>query len=350
MNAKRIAVVMGGCSPEYAISMESGRAVLDVLELSSYEGRGVVICRDGLWALLDERTPSDFSEQSISERRRSPEEAVSLLRKWGVDVFFLALHGPGGEDGSIQGFLDTLGLTYTASGVHTSALAMDKPLAKSFLASHGIRTPAARVVDRGSWRSNREGTVREIVDTIDLPCFAKSVRLGSSVGVQRADDGEALCAAVDAVFEVSPESVLVEQYIDGREFSCPVLGNAHSPLRVLPLVEIKPLTASFFDYGAKYEPGGAEEICNPDLDPEIARSIRAIAARVHELIGARGFSRSDFILDSEGIWFLEVNTIPGLTAQSILPRSAESDGISFEDLVGTIIELSLNGHEPEGKE
>lgn len=342
MDIKRIAVVMGGCSPEHAVSMESGRAVLDALDERLYRGRAVVICTDGLWSVLDQRAP-DFADVSLRERRQLPEDAVRSLRRWGVDLFFLALHGPGGEDGSIQGFFETLGLRYIASGVHTSALAMDKPLSKTFLAAHGVRTPASLVIGRNEWRRDREGTMARIRATIDVPCFVKSVRLGSSVGVRRADDLQSLCSSVDAVLDVSPESVMIERLIEGREFSCPVLGNAHSLLRPLPLVEIKPITAVFFDYGAKYEPGGAEEICNPVLDPEVAQEIRAVSLRVHDLIGARGFSRSDFILDDEGIWFLEVNTIPGLTAQSILPRSAETEGIPFKDLVTEIIKYEASG-------
>jgi len=348
MDAKRIAVIMGGCSPEHSVSMESGRAVLSALDERLYKGRAVVLCPDGLWSVLDESTP-DFADGSIRECRQTAEDAVRTLRRWGVDLFFLALHGPGGEDGSIQGFFETLGLRYTASGVHASALAMDKPLSKTFLAAHGIKTPASLVIDRNEWRTDRKGTAARILATIDVPCFVKSVRLGSSVGVRPADDLQSLCSAIDDVLDVSPESVMIERSIEGREFSCPVLGNAHSPLRLLPLVEIKPITATFFDYGAKYEPGGAEEICDPILDPEVAEEIRAIALRVHERIGARGFSRSDFIVDDEGVWFLEVNTIPGLTPQSIFPRSAKTDGILFKDLVTTIIELELKD-ENRGRE
>lgn len=340
MNVKRIAVVMGGRSLEHAVSMESGKSVLDALDGKRFAGRAVVIGEDGLWSVLDVNDP-DYAEDAVRERDQRPEDAVCVLREWGAELYFLALHGPGGEDGSIQGFLETLGCAYTASGVYASALAMDKPMAKTYLAAHGIRTPEWIVINRLDWRKNREGTADSIISALKTPCFVKTVRLGSSVGVQRADDRDELCSAIDAILEVSPDAVMVERFIDGREFSCPVIGNAGSRLRVLPLVEIIPTSARFFDYDAKYVPGGAEEICDPDLDPDIAREIREIALRIHELVGARGFSRSDFILDREGIWFLEINTIPGLTEQSIIPRAAEEDGISFTDLVTRIIEFAL---------
>jgi len=349
MDTKNIAVVMGGCSPEHAISMESGRAVLGALDERLFNGRAVVISPDGSWAVLDENSP-DLAEGSIRDRGQTPEAAVSALRKWGVDLFFLALHGPGGEDGKIQGFFDTLGFRYTASGVHASALAMDKPLTKTFLAAHGVKTPRSLVITRKAWRREREETADNILSAIDVPCFVKSVRLGSSVGVLPAADRQTLCAAIDTVLDVSPDSVMIERSIKGREISCPVLGNAQAPLRLLPLVEIKPITASFFDYGAKYEPGGAEEICDPPLDASLAGEIRTIARLVHNLIGARGFSRSDFIVDGEGIWFLEVNTIPGMTPQSIFPRSAERDRLRFTDLVTTIIRLELEEENLEREE
>jgi D-alanine-D-alanine ligase len=335
---------MGGRTPEHEISLLSGRTVLGALDRGRYRGRGVVIGRDGLWSLFgeDEVVPSGPGAYAGGCHA---EAAAGALREWGVDAVFPALHGPFGEDGSIQGFLKILDIPCVGSGVRASALALDKPLSKALLAGTGILTAPHAVLGRDDWNAAREKAESEILKAIGLPCFVKAVRLGSSVGVRRVDRRDDFPGALAAVFEEDGE-IMAERFIPGREISCAVLGNAGGELRSLPPVEIRLAGAIFFDYRAKYEPGGAEEICPAPIDDDLTDGIRRAAERVHTLIGARGFSRSDFIVNDDGIWFLELNSIPGLTPQSILPKAAAAGGIDLDEMITLIVETAF---EPSGE-
>ena len=344
MDLKCIAVVMGGRSPEHAISLESGRAVLAALDETRYRGRAVVIGRDGLWSIFPAgRLPPEG--EAAYEGGAPPEKAIGILRDWGVDVAFLALHGPFGEDGSVQGFFRILDIPFTASGIRASAVALDKPLSKNLLEATGIRTPRHIVVRKEEWQAARGVVVRRIVTHAGLPCFVKALRLGSSVGIFRVVDEDDLVVAIDTLLETEG-AVMAERSVSGREISCGVLGNAGGELTTLPPVEIRPQGADFFDYRSKYEPGRADELCPAPIDDDTTWNVRAAARAVHEKIGARGFSRSDFILDGGVLWFLEVNTIPGLTRQSIIPKAAAAAGIGFSALVTQIIDLAQDTLEP----
>ena len=347
---KKIAVVMGGASPEHDISLESGKAVLEALDQRFYRGRAAVISRKGMWQVCS--VGSDIQgREALYENPVSPETAADILREWGIDAAFLALHGPNGEDGSIQGFFRTLEIPYTASGIRASSLAMDKALTKalvandSFFVEKEIRTPPFLVFTLRKWRSGCCEIAEDAVRRIGMPCFVKPVRSGSSVGVFFVDCPEKLENAVNEAFRADSE-VMVETAVPGREITCAVLGNAGGKLEALPLVEIKPVESSFFDYDAKYVPGKANEICPAGLDDVQAGKIEKAALSIHEKIGAKGFSRSDFLLNEKGLWFLELNTIPGLTPQSIVPKAAAAAGMGMTELVTMIIKSALA--EPEG--
>ncbi len=317
---------------------------MTALDKGCYRGRAVVISREGLWSIFPEGGIPPAGEDAY-EGGGSPEKAIETLRDWGVDVAFLALHGPFGEDGSIQGFFRILDIPFTASGIRASAIALDKPLSKNLLETAGIRTPKHVVVRKEEWRAARDVMTKKIVTGPGLPCFVKALRLGSSVGIFRVDDKNDLVVAVETLLETEG-AVMAERAVSGREISCAVLGNADGELTTLPPVEIRPRGARFFDYRSKYEPGCADEICPAPVNAETAWNVRAAARAVHEKIGARGFMRSDFILDGTGLWFLEVNTIPGLTRQSIIPKAAAAEGIGFSALVTQIIELAQESLEP----
>ena len=248
-----------------------------------------------------------------------------------ADCVFLGLHGRDGEDGKIQGLLEMLGVPYTGSGPLASAIAMNKPVAKRLLRAEGIRTP--------EWQelSYSEEDIDRLAATLPVPCAVKVVNGGSSLGVELPDTREELAAALHKVLPFGSH-VLVEEKILGRELTVPVLdGRALSPIEIIP-------PDGEFDYVAKYQSGekGAQEICPAALSPEEDRLLREAAEKVHHDLDLRVYSRSDFILDAKGrAWFLEVNTLPGMTPTSLIPKAAAVEGMSYDELVEKIVLLSL---------
>ena len=249
-----------------------------------------------------------------------------------ADCVFLGLHGRDGEDGKIQALLEMLGVPYTGSGPLASAIAMNKPVAKRLLRAEGIRTP--------EWQelTVTEDDIERLAATLPVPCVVKVVDGGSSLGVEQPDTREELASALRKVLPFGSR-LMVEQKIIGREMTVPVLdGRALSPIEIIP-------PDGEFDYVAKYQSGehGAKEICPAALTPEEDRMLREAAEKVHRDLDLRVYSRSDFILDKQGrAWFLEVNTLPGMTPNSLIPKAAAVEGISYDDLVEQIIRLSLN--------
>jgi D-alanine-D-alanine ligase len=246
-----------------------------------------------------------------------------------ADLVFIGLHGQCGEDGRLQAAFDLLGVPYTGSGYLGSAIAMDKDLAKRLAAADGIRTPAWKLVSYGA------GDIARLVSETELPCVAKVPDGGSSIGVYICEDRDALGKAPEEVLPFGGE-IILEQYVKGREFSVGVLEE-----KSLPPIEIIP-KAQFYDYESKYQPGAALEVCPADIGAEVDRELRETALAIHRVLGLSVYSRSEFIVDEEGrAWFLEVNTLPGMTPTSLVPQEAAVDGISYEQLCRQIIEASL---------
>jgi len=294
-----VAVLMGGTSSERDISLSTGRQILGALDSRRYN-----VC------ILD-----------------TPELPVAAAGDL-PDVIVIALHGKGGEDGTIQGFLDTVGIPYTGSGVLASALAMDKARCKTFLAACGIRVPAGVVLSRSESRECSFG----------LPAVVKPVLQGSSDGVTIVPADGDLPKAIDFAFTFD-ETILIEEFVAGVEITCAVLGN--SDLEALPLVEILP-AKGFYDREAKYTPGATEEICPARLEPSVTAQAQQIALQCHRVLGCRGMSRTDMIVSPDGgIYVLEVNTIPGMTPTSLLPRAAATAGYTFSELLDRLIDLAL---------
>ena len=247
------------------------------------------------------------------------------------DVVFIALHGPGGEDGTVQGMLEVLGVPYTGSGVLASALAMDKAMSKRLLVASGVKMPLSIVARRGHKLSAGEWT-------LPLPVIVKPSRQGSTFGVTVVDNLDALDTALETAFRYD-DTALVEQFVTGTEITVPIIGN--EDLEILPIVEIVP-AKGFYDYEAKYTPGATDEIVPARISDELSAKARDIAELCHRTLGCRGMSRTDMIVSPDGeIYTLEVNTIPGMTPTSLLPRSAEAAGISFPKLLDRLIELAL---------
>ena len=313
----RVALLAGGTSGEREISLSSGKGVFEALEA---EGCHVT--------MLDPAKASDL--------RRLIDESF--------DVAFLCLHGKMGEDGTIQGFLELLGLPYTGSGVFSSALAMDKPRSKVFYEAAGLPTPPSRTLHTDEWHeaseASRDAVLEELDKAIGIPCVVKPATEGSALGVYIVECAADLPGAIDAAFGIDSD-VMVERYVAGCEVTVAVLGNDDA--RALPVIEIIP-QGEFYDFDSKYAPGGSTHVCPAPLSDDLTVLIQDIAVRAHHALACRGVSRSDLIVDAAGQpWLLETNTIPGMTATSLLPDAARAEGMSYGALCLRLIELALEG-------
>jgi D-alanine-D-alanine ligase len=300
----RVAVLMGGDSAEREVSLNTGAQVLDALDRDRYNAYAVDA------AML-----------------KQPNGVSSLT---GADVVFIALHGPGGEDGAIQGLLEWLGLPYTGSGVAASAVAMDKDLCKRVLRDAGIPVPRSRTV-------TRELAADEALEGLAAPLVVKPNRQGSSFGTTIVHDAAGVMDAVRLALRYD-SACLLEEFVSGTEITIAALGN-ECP-RVLPAIEIVP-AGEFYDYASKYEEGGSRHIIPARISPEAARTAADYAARSHEALGCRGMSRTDMIVRNDEVIVLEVNTIPGMTRTSLLPDAAAAAGIPFPALLDGLIADAL---------
>ena len=313
--------------------------------------RVVVIC--GGWS--DER---EISRSSAGECRRALLEAgfanvdlldlaerdfIDRLMAGGYDVAFVAMHGRYGEDGCVQGLLEILHMPYTFSGVAASAAATEKEVAKAVYAAAGLRAPRGFDVDAKTVLTEEQ--IDRVVDKIGLPLFVKPAANGSSYGITRVTDRGALNDAIRAA-GAQGGRVLVEECVTGTEITVPVIGN-EDPTS-LPIVEIV-TGAEFYDLKVKYEPSAMHHVIPARLEPGVYAKAQELAIRAHRALGCRGCSRSDFIVTPEGEpVILETNTIPGMTAESLLPDSARHGGIEFPELCTRFVELALEGRAARG--
>ncbi len=334
MGKKRIAVLMGGLSSEHDVSLNSGRGVLGALDAARYEGIGVTIARDGRWDFGDGAAVSVY-------------DAVPKLRDLAIDCVFIALHGPFGEDGRLQGLLDLIGMPYTGSGCMASALAMDKVRAKAIVRDEEIPVADEAVFDVHTWREDAGEILDAVAEEIGFPCVVKPALLGSSVGVSIVEEEEQLRGAIEQAFDVD-QCVMVESFLEGIEVTCAVLDvRPGEACRALPVTEIRPQTADFFDYEAKYTPGATIEITPAEISKELSAAVQEMAVAAHEAIGCAIWSRSDFIIDDEEPVFIEVNTVPGLTETSLYPQACAAVGISYQEMTSLFIEAALAGTHKE---
>lgn len=302
----RLALIAGGTSDEREVSLRGAAGVEKALDPNKY-------------AIVRYDPATDLA--------RIANEAAS------IDMAFLLLHGVNGEDGTIQGFLDLLGIPYQGAGVLGSALAMDKNLAKIMYRLAGLPVaPWVMVEPRDLADTSR------IVSEVGLPCVVKPVRQGSSIGMSIVREVDKLNAALQLALKHDSE-VMVEQYIKGRELTAGVLGNAD--LQALPLVEIIPdAKYEFFDYEAKYQPGASREICPAEVSEAVRQKAQDYAVRAHRALQLRCYSRTDMILADDELYLLETNTIPGMTPTSLLPQAAAAAGFPFGALLDRLIELA----------
>jgi D-alanine-D-alanine ligase len=323
MGRLRVAVLMGGRSSEHEISLASAQSVLAALDPDRYEATVLQIGRDGRWAL-----PSgEPSALPVPARGQAP----AVFGE--VDVVFPVLHGPFGEDGTVQGLLELAGIPYVGAGVLASALCMDKDVFKSVLRDHGI--PVTRNV------TLRNGEAP--ASPFGFPVFVKPARLGSSVGISKAHDEAELAEAVALAFR-HDEKVLVEEFVDGIEVECGVLGNLEAPEASLPGEIVA--HAEWYDYAAKYGEGGMELVVPPRITPEQVARVQELSVRAFVAADCEGMARADCFVRRDGeVLVNELNTIPGFTPTSVYAKLFEASGIAYGELVERLVALALERHE-----
>lgn len=334
----KIGLFFGGTSPERKVSLRTGQTIARHLNTKKYDVIPIEIGLSGKW-LIDSPTIRQIGREMRTKRAPTRELApVDKNSRGTLDVALLALHGPGGEDGTLQGMLELLGIPYTCSGVLASALAMDKFRTKRLLAAAGIPVPPdvffRKQDNPPPFLPHRWGGIKGGGIVI------KPNKMGSSLGVTIVKDKKHFKKALAAAFKYDNE-LLVEPYLEGPEITVGVLGN-RNPI-ALPTIEIIPWRKSaFYDYAAKYEEGGSEHLIPARLTPVQRKEVQDLAVTAHQTLGCRGVTRSDFILAPNGqFYFLEINTIPGMTPTSLVPQAAAAAGISFPQLLDKLIRLAL---------
>jgi len=305
----RIALLAGGKSGEREVSLKGAAEVFRALNPKKYE-------------VIQYDPATDLA-------RLAAESSM-------LDAAFILLHGLYGEDGTMQGFLDLLGIPYQGSGVLGSAIAMDKNLAKILYRNSGLTVPDWLMLRKDA---SQQPDIDTILRQIALPLVIKPARQGSSLGMSIARSTDELTTAIQKAFAYDNE-IMLEQYIRGREITVGVIGN--DVVTALPLVEIIPdAQYDFFDYEAKYKPGATREICPADFDDKLTARAQEYGVTAHRALHLRGYSRTDMMVSNDSIYILETNTIPGMTPTSLLPQAAAAAGLCFSALLDRLLELAL---------
>ncbi|MFM7718867.1 MAG: D-alanine--D-alanine ligase family protein [Actinomycetota bacterium] len=358
MSRRRVAVVFGGRSAEHEISVVSARSVLAALDPDRFEAVPVGVTKAGRWVLLPQGPPPLPESGGLVEvAAAGPAAALEASAtghdlvvadgaRVGVDVVFPVLHGPHGEDGSVQGFLEMLGIPYVGSGVLASALGMDKALQKAVFRDAGIPVVDHEVVREREWREDPEA-VEARAEHLGFPAFVKPSSLGSSVGISRVAAPAGLGDALDAAFAHGPKA-LVERAAEGcREIECAVLGN-DDPVASLA-GEIVPRGHDFYDYDAKYlDAAGADLVVPAPLDAATLAEVQRLAVAAFLALDCAGMARVDFFLGPDGTLVVnELNTIPGFTGISMYPRLWEASGLPYRDLVTRLVDLAVERSDAE---
>jgi D-alanine-D-alanine ligase len=343
----RLALLLGGRSPEHDVSVTSAHSVYQALDPERFDVVPVAIGRDGRWLPIETSRAMLTTGDSRSSNGLLGQTSGELVPDSGfgatVDVVFPLLHGPFGEDGTVQGLLELLDIPYVGAGVAASAVGMDKLLMKGLFERHGLPVLPYAVVRRSAWDKDRSATLRRVLDAPGVPCFVKPANMGSSVGVHRCDAPEDIEPALDDALTYDLK-VLVEQGVPGyREIECAVLGN-NEPMVSVP-GEIL-IDSAFYDYQTKYTDGKAGLQVPARVRPETVASLQAISLEAFAAIDAAGMARIDFLIspDESEIWLNEINTIPGFTPFSMYPLLWQASGIPYSQLVSRLVDLALERH------
>jgi len=351
----RVGIIFGGRSGEHEVSLVSATSVMKAMDEDKYEVIPIGITKEGQWIASgdplkalkaggpqEDSSPAallgDTSQRGLIQLKKS-ERGLTSTRIRELDVVVPILHGPYGEDGTVQGLLELAGIPYVGCGVAASALGMDKALMKSLFQAKGLPVVEHMVVKRRDWEADPEKVLQAIESHFSYPCFVKAANLGSSVGITKVHHRGELPEALNLA-ALYDRKILVERAINAREIECSVLGNDEPIASVLG--EIIP-SREFYDYPAKYIDGQSKLIIPAKLPEALVRHIRELAIRAFLALDCAGMARVDFLLDKETneVYVSELNTIPGFTPISMYPKLWEASGISYPELIDRLIELAM---------
>ncbi len=367
---RRVGVFAGGRSAEHEVSISSAEAVLRAIDRERFEPFLIYIDRDGRWHLPAGPAP-ELGSSSLADLlgAETPTAQVARLRAGGglpvpsapdanaldsrqalrsladaIDIAFLVIHGPFGEDGTLQGFLEMAGIPYTGAGVLASALAMDKVVFKDLMRGHGLPIVPFTWFRRTAWRATPELVVRDAIGVVGERSVVKPARLGSSVGMTLVHAAAELPGALETAFRYDAKAI-VEHYLPGaRELECGVLGN-DEPIVFEP-GEVRS-HHEWYDYEAKYVEGLADVDARADVEPALATRLKELALAAYRAVDAAGLARVDFLVNAEGIFISEMNTLPGFTTTSMYPKQAQLAGIGFAELIARLIDLGFEAARDE---
>lgn len=344
MEKMRIGIIFGGMSSEKEVSLNSGRNVYDNLDRERYEGIPVFMDVEGAlwilpWQLVSQNTTVDIEEHLCKEAKRISYEGL----KDEIDFAFISLHGKYGDDGCIQGLLELLGIPYTGPGVLASALGMDKHIQQKILKASGIGVPESTIIQEGEWRENRDDTERRLINFFDFPFVTKPTREGSSIGVTIVKDSGSLGSAIAEALKWDT-TVLIEEYLDGTEFSC-IIFEEDGELLPLALTEIHP-QSEFYTYDDKYMPGRCRKFTPPkNIPANVVEYIKEEAARAFKALGFRSYGRIDgFFLKDGRVLITDPNSSSGMAPSSFFFEQAACAGMLPSMVISRLIEISLKVH------
>ena len=365
----RVGVIFGGRSGEHEVSLASASSIIAALEQRGHDVVPIGIGRDGRWVVggdpmralaeqarvalpsgddtgsvkkaLADRAEGVRATATAALARTEPAGSVPAELHQGLDVVFIALHGPYGEDGTIQGLLEVADVPYVGAGVLASAVGMDKATMKTIFRAHGLPIVEHTVVMRRDWRATREAVLRAVLEAVGVPCFVKPCNLGSSVGITKAATAAELPGALDEAAR-HDRKIIVERAIGRvREIEVSVLGN-DDPKTSLPGEIV--YESEWYDYATKYAEGQARLVCPAPISPALTARVRELAVTAFRAVDCAGMARVDFFLDGTTILVNEINTIPGFTSTSGYAKMWEATGLAYPDLVQRLVDLALERH------
>ena len=330
MSELSVAVLGGGRSSEHEVSLASAASVRQGLADAGHRPVAITIGTDGVWRRDDVPVPM-----------------VPGQHLEGVDVVFPVLHGPFGEDGTVQGLLECLDVAYVGAGVLASALSMNKVMFKELMRAHGVPQVAFAAVRAEQLTADREATL-DSLGALGLPVFVKPARLGSSVGIARAARREDLAPALEDALAHDP-LVIVEAAAPGLELECSVIGNSDPVASQPGQILLAAGESGWYDYEAKYTPGGMELVVPARVPPSVAERVRELAVETFRLVQCSGLARVDFFVDGEDVLVNELNTMPGFTSTSVFAALFEAEGLAYPELLDRLVSLGLERYEDEGR-
>ncbi|HEU5194747.1 MAG TPA: D-alanine--D-alanine ligase family protein [Methylomirabilota bacterium] len=365
----RVGVIFGGRSGEHEVSLASAASIIAALEQRGHDVVPIGIGRDGRWVVggdpmralaeqarvalpsgddtgsvkkaLADRAESVRATASAALARTEPAGSVPAELRQGLDVVFIALHGPYGEDGTIQGLLEVADVPYVGAGVLASAVGMDKATMKTIFRAHGLPIVEHTVVLRRDWRAKRDEVLRSVLDSVGVPCFVKPCNLGSSVGISKATSVAEVATALDEAARHDRKIIVERAIARVREIEVSVLGN-DDPRTSLPGEIV--YESEWYDYATKYAEGQARLVCPAPVSPGLTARFRELAVTAFRAVDCAGMARVDFFLGGTSILVNEINTIPGFTSTSGYAKMWEATGLAYPDLVQRLVDLALERH------